>query len=89
VITWPDTYPARKAKTAPPTRYVEVLNETAGLLKEKSSKQLYNDDCSSTRNAYALQKVPATKAPVFDSYMKPEVSISRPLIEQRLPYQHC
>jgi len=74
VVTWPDTEPARKAKGAPATRFVEVTNETADFLKEKCSQRLHNDDRLSTINAYAFPKVPETKAPVLDAFMKPEVS---------------
>ena len=49
----------RGAKTAPPTRLVEVSEETAAYLKQKCSKRLDGLDRLTTRNAYALPKVPA------------------------------
>ena len=64
----------RGAKTAPPTRLVEVTDETAAFLKQACSKRLESSDRLSTRNAYALPKVPATKTAVLDAYIKPEVS---------------
>ena len=64
----------RTAKSAPPTRLVKVTDETAAFLKEKCSKRLESADRLTTRNAYALPKVPATKTSALDAYMKPEVS---------------
>ena len=64
----------RTAKTAPPTRLAEVTGETAAFLKEKCSKRLESANRLTTRNAYALPKVPATRTSVLDAYMKPEVS---------------
>ena len=47
----------------------------AAFLKQACSKRLEISDHLSTRNAYALPKVPATKTAVLvDAYMKPEVS---------------
>ena len=53
---------------------MEVTNETADFLKEKCSKRLESADHLSTRNAYTLPKVPATKPSMLDAYIKPEVS---------------
>ena len=39
----------RGAKTAPPTRLVEVSEETATFLKQKCSKQLNSPDCLAVR----------------------------------------
>ncbi|XP_065890754.1 luc7-like protein 3 [Dysidea avara] len=72
-IVFSDTE-TRGAKTAPPTRLVQVTDETAAFLKQACSKRPESSDRLSTRNAYALPKVPATKTAVLDAYMKPEVS---------------
>ena len=64
----------RGTKSAPPTRLVEVRDETAAFLKQKCSKRLDSTDRLTVRNAYALPKVPATKSAGLDAYMKPEVS---------------
>jgi len=60
VVTWSYTELAHTAKTALPTRLVEVSNETADFLKVKFSKWLDGYDRLSTRNAHTLPKVPVT-----------------------------
>ena len=73
-VTWSDSEPARKSKTVPPTRLTEVTNEMAKFLKDKCSMWLDSADRLSTRNAYSLPKVSATKSSVLDTYLKLEVS---------------
>ena len=56
----------RASKTAPPTRLVEVSEETAAFL---CSKRPETTDRLKTRNAYALPKVSATR----QQFLMPEV----------------
>ena len=62
----------RVTKNTPPTRLVEISNETAQFLKKKCSKRQEGADRLSTRNVYALPKVLATKSSVLDAHLKPE-----------------
>ena len=61
---------------------------TAAFLKEKCSKRLESADRLTTRNTYALPKVPATKTSALDAYMKPEVSQNAKVSDRELGSIH-
>lgn len=56
------------------SKLVEVSKETESLLMEKCTSRLSNSECLKRRNNYALPKVPATKSPSLDGYLKSELS---------------
>ena len=55
-------------------KLVEVSKETESLLTEKCTSWLLNSECLKSRNNYTLPKVPATKTPTLDGYLKSELS---------------
>ena len=56
------------------SKLVEVSKETESLLMEKCTSQLPNSERLKSRNNCALPKVPATKTPSLDGYLKSELS---------------
>ena len=56
------------------SKLVEVSKEMESLLTEKCTSQLPNSERLKGRNNYALPKVPATKTPSLDGYLKSELS---------------
>ena len=56
------------------SKLVEVSKETESLLREKCTSRLPNSERLKSRNNCALPKVPATKTPSLDGYLKSELS---------------
>ena len=56
------------------SKLVEVSKETESLLMEKCTSRLPNSERLKSRNNYALPKVPVTKTPSLDGYLKSELS---------------
>ena len=56
------------------SKLVEVSKETESLLMEKCTSWLPNSERLKSRNNYALPKVPVTKTPSLDGYLKSELS---------------
>ena len=56
------------------TKLVEVSKETKKLLTSKCTRRVKNAERLQTRSHYPLPKVPATRTPQLDSYLKSEIS---------------
>ena len=56
------------------TKLVEVSKETKKLLTSMCTRRVKNAERLQTRSHYPLPKVPATRTPQLDSYLKSEIS---------------
>jgi len=63
---------------------IEVSEETAKFLQEKCTQGVPNEARLRARKRYPLPKVPATKTPQLDSFLRPEVSISTKSADKEL-----
>ena len=62
----------------------EVSEKTRSFLTDKCTKSLSNKVRLRTRNQYLLPKVPATKTPQLDTYLKTEVSAGTKTTDREL-----
>ena len=53
---------------------MEVSEQTAELLKLSCTRSVSNESRKKTRSAFSLPKVPATRTPRLDQFLKPEVT---------------
>ena len=66
------------------TNLREVSEETRKLLEDKCTRSVPNDQRLKIRNNYPLPRVPATRTPQMDSYLKPEVPTSVKSLDKEL-----
>lgn len=66
------------------TKLRAVSEKTKAFLTDRCTKGLSNEDRLKTRNQFLLPKVPATKTPQLDAYLKTEVSASTKSTDREL-----
>ena len=68
---------SEQAEDADGPDLVEVSEETAQFLTRACSRGLSNETRKQSRRRFPLPKVPATRCPSLDAFMKPEVTASK------------
>ena len=68
----------------PPVKLVEVSEKTKKFIQDKCTRRVSNAERKELRGHYPLPKVPATKTPQLDAFMKPEASTSVKATDKQL-----
>ena len=67
-----------------PSGLVEVSDQTKSFLEQVCTRRMPNKERLTRRSRYLLPKVPATRTPQLDSFMKPEVSSATKNVDREL-----
>ena len=65
-------------------KVVEVSEKTSKFLREKCTRRVSNAERKYLRDRYQLPKVPATRTPQPDPFMKPEASTAAKALDKQL-----
>ena len=66
------------------SKVVEVSEKTAKFLRDKCIRRMPNSERKQLRDRYPLPKVPATRTPQLDPFIKPEASTATKAIDKQL-----